>query len=753
MKILILFIIAFLISVTGLGDTLTVSQSGTGNYSLIQDAVDNSSSGDIIVVWPGIYHENVFIEDKNITIGSLYLTTGELNYRDSTIVDGDSIRSCFEIRNCGDLIVVNGFTITNGSGTSNGGAIYVRNCKVEITNCLIYNNVARHYGGGIFIWESEAFLSNNVIYENFALERSGGVESTSSEVVFDSINRNSVYCNYAPLGTDIVRLNDTTQYTFCFDTFTVSNPNCYYAYSMVSDGVYHNISYDINSGKIDQVFNDLYVSVDGDNNNTGLTSGEPLRDIYYALLKIGTDSTTHRSIHIASGEYSYNTGEKFPLGLKYNMSLIGEDKNNTILNANDIIFHIHNLYNVSNIKLSELTFFNGNGNINSNQWFGSVRLSYNDDIVLEDLIFRNNYARIASALSFDNCKNTLANSIKVFDNMGGKGITINQSNLEHEDSNMIQFTNSMIFNNYPDITITDHSPGGGMSIQGGYNAKALIINCLIDNNMVQKINNGAASGGIGSHYYANVYIVNSTIVDNISDNPKAAALGISYGSTVNIYNSIIYNNDYAPAYMMTDIYSGDCYLNVFNSLFDGGQGAIQQYSANNYIYYDNTNIDTDPLFYGGAEFPYNLSNVSPCIDAGTQDIPAWIDIPDTDLAGNPRIYGETIDIGAYEWNPTVGLQENLEGDGIKLDAAPNPLSDKTVINLTVTEPATLSLVVYSNYGQIVKTLLRKQYFTTTATIPWYGDDDNGIKLSNGNYFLVLEKDGREVEVLKLIIVR
>mgnify|MGYP001636576991 CR=1 FL=1 len=40
------------------GNTLYVGGAGPGNYTTIQDAIDDASDGDTIVVYPGIYYEH-----------------------------------------------------------------------------------------------------------------------------------------------------------------------------------------------------------------------------------------------------------------------------------------------------------------------------------------------------------------------------------------------------------------------------------------------------------------------------------------------------------------------------------------------------------------------------------------------------------------------------------------------------------------------------------------------------------------------
>ena len=80
-----------------LGPVYHVSTSGSDSnnglssspFATIQKGIDAASSGDTILVQPGTYSENLDIQRKlSVTIGSLYLTTGDTSHIRSTIING-----------------------------------------------------------------------------------------------------------------------------------------------------------------------------------------------------------------------------------------------------------------------------------------------------------------------------------------------------------------------------------------------------------------------------------------------------------------------------------------------------------------------------------------------------------------------------------------------------------------------------------------------------------------------------------------
>jgi parallel beta-helix repeat protein len=84
-----------------------------GDYGSIQAAHDAASSGDTILLQPGVYVEQITIT-KAITLASLYVTTGDESYIASTILDGDNRAYTISIpEGAEDRPTIQGVTIRN----------------------------------------------------------------------------------------------------------------------------------------------------------------------------------------------------------------------------------------------------------------------------------------------------------------------------------------------------------------------------------------------------------------------------------------------------------------------------------------------------------------------------------------------------------------------------------------------------------------------------------------------------------------
>lgn len=91
------------------------------DFQTIQAAVNDADPGDTVLVQPGTYNESHIAITEAITVGSLFLTTGNMAHINSTIVNGQQQRKVFYLNNvpAGGKLV--GLSIVNGLFNDGGG--------------------------------------------------------------------------------------------------------------------------------------------------------------------------------------------------------------------------------------------------------------------------------------------------------------------------------------------------------------------------------------------------------------------------------------------------------------------------------------------------------------------------------------------------------------------------------------------------------------------------------------------------------
>jgi hypothetical protein len=143
--------------------------------------------------------------------------------------------------------------------------------------------------------------------------------------------------------------------------------------------------------------------------------------------------------------------------------------------------------------------------------------------------------------------------------------------------------------------------------------------------------------------------------------------------------------------------------------------------------------------------------LSPCIDAGTLDLPEGIVLPDKDLAGQPRIYGGKVDMGAYEFNPVgVGSLSPEPREKKMLSLSPNPVKDRLLIHYQIEDAGYLSIEVYNQSGRMVKKLVERNETAGKGSFYWNLLDDTGSRVATGNYIIRLRFNQSE-ETLKVLV--
>ncbi len=341
MKTTVLLVSVMLSLLCGLYSAIwQVDQSGAGDALTIQAGIDLSVSGDTVLVSEGIYTGQIILESKVITLASLFYADGDTTHIANTIIDGEDIRTGIKILNCRqgvDWTQFIGFTVRNGRSDwveyetrSIGGGIAVYNSYLRISDCVIYNNRA-YQGGGIGTYSSFVHLIHNKIYRNTSLFGGGGIAAVfgaDNQIAFDETRRNSVYLNHSAQGSDISIYMMCIPSVVYLETGTVTNPDAFFF--MPPSQFQLNIIY----AAVTQVQQDLWVSPNGSDSNTGLSSASPLKTISYAAAKANPDSLHPVTIHLLPGIYSWSGSKQpFPIQMKSYLTIEGSSRESVILDA------------------------------------------------------------------------------------------------------------------------------------------------------------------------------------------------------------------------------------------------------------------------------------------------------------------------------------------------------------------------------------------------------------------------------------
>ena len=154
------------------GNTLFVGGNGTGNYSKIQDAINDSENGDMVFVYDDSspYNENLEV-DKSITLKGENKETTVINGNDSEIVVNIS----------SDNVILSGFTILNhGNYSHRTSIIFVQSNYNVISGNII--KVDNDYGIDI-IYSEYTTISGNTITSNTS-------EGWSGILIYEGKNNN-----------------------------------------------------------------------------------------------------------------------------------------------------------------------------------------------------------------------------------------------------------------------------------------------------------------------------------------------------------------------------------------------------------------------------------------------------------------------------------------------------------------------------------------------------------------------------------
>jgi len=271
--------------------------------------------------------------------------------------------------------------------------------------------------------------------------------------------------------------------------------------------------------------------------------------------------------------------------------------------------------------------------------------------------------------------------------------------------------------------------GGAISCYSIYGTK--LTNCLFVDNYTMY----SAGGAINTLGSGNVlYLANCTITGNSAVTGDGGAVNLAYAEAF-IANTIVYDN---PGMYSDDVYldfGGYAEIHYSNlTMPDGATGG--------------NNIDVNPQFVDAANYDFHLTETSPCVDAGTDNI-VLNSVTLVDLA--PDEYCDTApDMGAYEFCSVSGVEDRSLSLFEVDQSYPNPFSIRTVINFRLAADVFVSAKVYDVRGHEIRTLLGTNQAAGPYSVFWNGLNNSGQKASQGLYFLRLQA-GDEVRSVRMLL--
>jgi hypothetical protein len=254
--------------------------------------------------------------------------------------------------------------------------------------------------------------------------------------------------------------------------------------------------------------------------------------------------------------------------------------------------------------------------------------------------------------------------------------------------------------------ITNNSAPGS---EGGGVAESLLTNCLVAANLTDE--------GGGAFYSI---LVNCTVVSNLANIGGGTCQGTNY-------NCIVYDNRLVSGTSPNN-YEGGVFSYCDTTPLPSGVG----------------NITNDPAFVNPATGDFLLQSDSPCINSGNN---AYVSIT-TDLDGNPRVVGGTVDIGAYEyqtptsvisyaWLQQYGLPTNgsvdysdLDGTGFNVYqdwiAGLNPTNSASVLAMLPPAATNNTNGITVSWQSVTNILYNVQRSTNLLALPAFSTIQSNI---------------------------
>ncbi len=575
---------------------LYVGGSGSGNYSLIQDAIDNASNGDTVFVYnySSPYIENIVV-DKSIDL------IGE--DRESTVIDGGESGNTIEITS--NNSVIRCFSIIKGTY----GIYLDANC--EYNNFI--NNTIEENSVGIYLYDECKWntFDSNIIENNTGdgihLHYDGGSGREDND--FNSFLNNSVSFNSGD-GIDIGstcsgNVLDGNEFDsnggfgvrlFQLDNYinrsnTVLGESIHYFYDVhgtvddpvVVEDMVLTVENAINKAKI-YVYGSSYITIrnctleNGSNMNLCLDSSEnilvdncTIDNQFYGVVFYSSDFNVVSNCSIFGNSYGVYLQSYCDYNIFDNNSIEDNSLEGVYLqfrnNFNEFVGNVVSGNSVGFYLFDECKYNSFDSNIIENNTGDGIHLHYDGGSGREDNDFNsflNNVVSFNSGDGIDIGSTCSGNALdgNEFDSNGGFGVRLFQLD------NYINRSNTVL----------------GESIHYFYNVHGTVDDPVVVEDLVLTVENAINKAKVYLYRSSNITVRNCTL-----ENGSNMNLCLDNSENISVYNCTVDTQFYGVVF-----YSSDFNVVSNCSIFGSSYGVYLQ-SYCDYNIFDNNTIEDNSL--------------------------------------------------------------------------------------------------------------------------------------------------------------
>ena len=375
---------------------------------------------------------------------------------------------------------------------------------------------------------------------------------------------------------------------------------------------------------------------------------------------------------------------------------------------------------------------------------GAINISGNANVIIEHSTLHNNLGTEAGgAICCSPGSSAVIRNNRLMHNKTyheGGGIYAGEGCKLLIESNTIAF-NIAYFIIYDGGLVIRGGAGGGIYITDPFSFQTgvIIINNFLFNNLSHNgggiyesckevlisgnaVSNNSRNGIMNGHMMGKGRYFNNTICNN---SPYA---GIAVCSrSLRIENNIIWGNENweSPGSQIYRINEGQMPEVFYSDIQNGypGEGNMDEIPE-----------FADPSEGAGISFnsfgaDWSLKNNSPCINKGKPDTAGMV-LPAADIAGNPRIYGNRIEMGAFENQYVASSTLSMHPDSGTVYIMPNPCADYFSILFNEENEQTGKLSIYNSCG---KPVLESDIVSRKQNRLYIGDLPDGIYFGTGRF--------------------